>query len=510
MSHMQIRIHKSVNVALLAAFGMLGSQASAATCESIKSVSLGKAVITATESVAAGKFVVPGGGQANAAMSKLPAFCRVSAILHPSADSDIRIEVWLPEKWNNKLLSVGNGAFAGTITYNALAGAVAAGYAGASTDTGHQGNSPEFILGHPEKLTDFAYRAVHEMTVAAKAIAKTYYGSAPKYAYFSGCSTGGRQALMEAQRFPDDYDGIIAGATASYTSRLQGTQVWVGQMAHTPEAAYIPPAKYAMVHAAVLAACDALDGVKDGVLENPMACNFEPGTLACKDADGPSCLTTAQVELARKIYAGPKNPRTQEQVFPGYERGAELGWSTLAGPQPMSFGIGMYKYVIFGDPNWNYLTLDMDKDIARADRVAAPLMNAVNPDLRPFFAHGGKLLHYHGWSDPGIPPRSGINYYQEVAKTLGGVGKIDNSYRLFLVPGMGHCGGGDGTSTFDMASALDRWVDQGQAPEMIPASRIRDGKADRTRPLCPYPQVAAYSGSGSTDDAANFSCKAAR
>jgi feruloyl esterase len=487
--------------------------AAAISCESVASIALRNATITTATAVEPGAFPAPPGGRgpnAGAVYKTLPAFCRVAATLKPSSDSAIKIEVWMPaalpgqpSNWNGKLQSVGNGAWAGTISYPALANALAAGYAAASTDTGHEGNNPNFIPDHPEKVVDFAYRAVHEMTAASKAILATYYGDGPQYSYWNGCSTGGRQAMAEAQRFPADYDGIIAGAPANYPTKLQGSQVWTSAMTHKNEAGYIPPAKYAAIHKAALDQCDALDGVKDGVIEDPTRCKFDPKVIECKGDDGPSCLTAPQVELARKIYAGPG-------FFPGLEPGSEMGWATLSGPKPMDLAVETYKYLVFQDPKWDYLTFNPEADLARAEKTISTLMNSVDPNLKPLFAHGGKLLQYHGWADPGIPPGSSVNYYKSVLDAMGGKAKVSDSYRLFMVPGMGHCGGGDGTSTFDMVSALDQWVEQGKAPDLIAASKVVSGAVVRTRPLCPYPQVATYKGSGSTDDAANFSCKAAK
>ena len=496
----------------IAAFG-IAPVFGASTCESLTALKLQHSAITLAEPVAAGAFTpsgpAGGKGKQNAAFLSLPAFCRVAATLTPSSDSEIKIEVWLPESgWNGNLQSVGNGAWAGTISYPAMATALAAGYATASTDTGHTGGNPAtFIPGHPEKLIDFAYRAVHEMTVAAKGIISARYGNGPKYSYWNGCSTGGRQALAEAQRYAADYDGIIAGAAANYVTHLQGAQVWSAQVVHKDEASYIPPAKYAMLHAAVLDACDALDGVKDGVLENPTQCRFDPKQLLCKGADDASCLTGPQAEAARQIYAGPKNSKGKS-LFPGLEPGSETGWATLAGTKPMALADETYKYTVFQDPSWNYLTFNAERDMATADKNAGPLMNSVDPNLKPLFSRGGKLLMYHGWADPGIAPQNSVNYYESVVEKLGKAA-TSNSMRLFMVPGMGHCAGGDGTSTFSMIDALSKWVEQGKAPERIEASRVRapERKPDRTRPLCPYPQVAVYNGSGSTDDSANFSCK---
>jgi feruloyl esterase len=261
-----------------------------------------------------------------------------------------------------------------------------------------------------------------------------------------------------------------------------------------------------MIHAAVLAECDAIDGVTDGVLEDPRRCHFEPKTLECKGGDAANCLTAAQVEAARKIYGPSLNPRTKKPLYPGLERGSEPGWATWAGPRPLAIGLDYFRYVVLEDPNWDFRTLDFDRDVAKAEKLDANRINALDPNLKPFFARGGKLIQYHGWNDPQISPGNSVDYYNSVLHRMG---KVEDSYRLFMVPGMGHCGGGDGTSTFDMASALEQWVEGRKAPERIAASRVRNGKIDRTRPLCPYPQVAVYQGHGSTDDEASFACGAA-
>ncbi|HEY7389081.1 MAG TPA: tannase/feruloyl esterase family alpha/beta hydrolase [Bryobacteraceae bacterium] len=497
----------ALSVMLLGAAGILSA---APNCESLKNMALDHATIAMAQTVAAGQFTPPAPAFPGGAgvFRSLPQFCRVAATLKPVADSEIGIEVWLPESgWNGKLEAVGNGAWAGSISYPALASAVEAGYAGASTDTGHKGNNVKFVVGHPDKLVDFAWRSVHEMTAAAKAITSAYYGGRPQRAYFNGCSTGGRQALTEAQRFPDDYDGIVAGAAANYPTHLQGAQVWTAQVAHWTEAGYIPPAKYAVIHKAVLEACDALDGVKDGVLENPTRCHFDPATIVCKSGDGPACLTAAQAETAEKIYSGPSDPRTGKNLFPGLERASELGWATLSGPKPMDLAAETYQYLVFHDPQWSFLRFDPVADMATAERAIGPIMDAVDPDLKPLFAHGGKLLMYHGWADPGIAPRNSVNYYESVVETMGGAAKAGDSIRLFMVPGMGHCRGGDGTDTFDAVAALDAWVTRGKAPDAIPASHLTKGAVDKTRPLCPYPQVAVYNGTGDVNKAESFTCR---
>jgi len=494
----------------MALSGVLGSAATApGSCESLAAAVLPHVAITSAKSVGAGEFSPPDGSRGPAAAFKsLPAFCRVQASLQPTADSDIGIEVWLPAAgWNNKLESVGNGAWAGVIVYPALATALSQGYAAASTDTGHKGNNPAFIPGHPEKLIDFGYRSVHEMTLAAKGIIAAYYGQGPKLSYFNGCSTGGRQAMVELQRYPADYDGVIAGDPVYDSSHIQGTQLWLWQIFHKDEASNIPPEKLALLHSAVLEACDALDGVKDGVLEDPTRCGYDPALLECKHGDGPDCLTGPQVEAAKQSYVGPVNPKTGQPVWPGREWGSEIGWVNHSGKEPSSYAADVYRYVVFQNPHWDYRNFDFERDVPLAEKALKETMDSVNPDLRPFFEHDGKLIQYHGWNDPGVAPQGSVNYYRAVAAKTGGLGALSDRYRLFMVPGMGHCGGGDGTSTFNMIGALEQWVEDGHAPDSIPASRLRNGAVDRSRPLCPYPQVAAYKGSGSTDEAANFACR---
>jgi feruloyl esterase len=479
-------------------------------CADLQKLSLAHSTIESAGLVDAGQFAPPQQGPAGAGaqFKTLPAFCRVAATLRPVMDSEIRIEVWLPANgWNGDLQSVGNGAWAGTISYPAMASALKEGFATASTDTGHVGNNADFITGHPEKVADFGYRAVHEMTAAAKTITASFYGNAPKHSIWNGCSTGGRQAFTEAQRFPNDYDGIIAGAPAFYVTRLQGTQVWVAAEAHKDEASYIPPAKYPAIHQAALKACDALDGVTDGVIENPRMCKFDPQVLACKGSgsDSNDCLTAAQVEMAKKMYSGPGDA-TARNIFPGVERGSELGWNMLAGPKPSALAVEVYKYLVFNDPNWDYRTFDASKDIVKAEKSIQGLTDSADPNLKAFVARGGKLLIYHGWADPGVPPMGTVNYYKTAVDTVGP--KATDSIRLFMVPGMGHCRGGDGTDSFDAVKAMEDWLAKNKAPERMEASHLTAGKVDKTRPLCAYPQVAKYSGTGSTNDSANFSCAA--
>jgi feruloyl esterase len=499
-------------VALASAFAV---SASAATCESLSGLKLQDTTITTAESIAAGAFTQPDaggkgkGGKGGNPFADLPAFCRVAATIKPSADSDIKIEVWMPATgWNNKFVANGNGAWTGSITPATLGGDVRGGYASAMTDTGHQGGSASFALNHPEKVTDFGYRAVHELTVKSKAIITAFYGQGPKYSYWNGCSAGGKQGLKEAQMFPADYDGIIAGTPVNdWVGRSTGA-VWFGLATHATEGSAIPNAKFAAIHQAALEACDAKDGVKDGVIDDPASCKFDPKVMECKGADSNDCLTAAQVETARKIYSGVINPRTKEVVFPGLMPGSEMGWGTQAGANPFTPGLDLYKYVVFSNPDWDYKTMNFDTDVAAALKADNNRMNAMDPNLKAFFDRGGKILQYHGWADQQMSPGNSPKYYDMVVAKNGGLKKVQDNYRLFMVPGMGHCQGGDGTDTFDKMAVLQKWVEQKQAPDSIVASHMTAGQATRTRPLCPYPQIAAYKGSGSTDDAANFSCKA--
>lgn len=485
----------------------------AATCESLASLSLPDTTIISAQKVGAGEFNPPagrGGGGRGPNYKELPAFCRVQASLKPTADSEIRIEVWLPlENWNGRFEGTGNGAWAGSVGLPPLAAALKRGYAVAGTDTGHPGPSAAFAIEHPEKLIDFEWRSIHEMTVKGKAITSAFYAGTSdlKYSYFSGCSTGGRQALKEAQRFPSDYDGIIVGDPGAYTTVQVIRQVATWQAAHKTEGSLIPAEKLAMLHRAVLDQCDALDGVKDGVLENPRRCKFDPKALECKGPDAPSCLTSAQVETARASYTSPKNPRTGKDIFFGYEPGSELGWDN-GQKQPLGFAVDTLRYGLFKDPKWDPATVNYDSDVATVLKVGGEPLDARDPDIRPFINRGGKLLMYHGLTDPGIPPAVSLTYYQAALARLSGRKSPKDDIRLFLVPGMNHCGGGDGPNEFDALTALEQWRESGKAPTQIIAEHQTNGAVDRTRPLCAYPQVAVYKGTGSTDEAANFTCAA--
>jgi feruloyl esterase len=491
--------------------------AAADTCETLASLELKDTKITAANVVGAGAYVPakPFFISMPPPYAGLPAFCRVAGRIAPTADSDIAFEVWLPVAlWNGKLVAVGNGGYSGEIWFPFMAAPLAAGYVAASTDTGHEGSPVDasFALKHPEKVVDFGERAVHELALKAKAISVAYYGRPPRRTYWNGCSTGGRQGLTEAQRYPTDFDGIIAGAPANYMTRLSAKYVTAGQVIHKAPGNFISKEKLRVLHDAVLAACDAFDGVHDGVIENPMRCRFDPEALHCVDADQPTCLTSAQVVSAQTLYAPMTNPRTQLTLFPGVSAGSELGWSGDVGamvPSVSPLATGIFEFIVFKKKGWDYRTFDVARDLPIAQDTAA-VLDAIDPNLAPFFDRGGKLLQYHGWADPGIPPLNSIGYYERVRAAMAGSdfdrAEFDNGYRLFMVPGMGHCTGGAGPDRFDALGALDAWVESGKPPESIVASKQGDGAVERTRPLCPYPKVATYRGAGSTDDAANFVC----
>jgi feruloyl esterase len=494
---------------LLGAVIVSGQSRSVGTaCEKLAALAMPGAAITQAEAVAAGTFTAPG-AEDGAAFRTLPAFCRVAATLKPSNDSDIKIEVWLPlAGWNGKWQAVGNGAFNGNINYGAMRNALARGYATSSTDTGHTGGGANWALGHPEKVVDFGWRAVHEMATASKKIVAAHYDRAPTFSYWNGCSAGGRQGMKAAQRFPADFDGIIAGAPGlDWTSRATQA-VRVAKVLESHDDARITPPHRQLLHAAVVGACDTLDGVKDGLIENPQRCSFDPGVLECKAAAGAGCLTAAQVETARMMYSSPVNPKTKRAIT-GVAPGSELGWTDLGwSVSARATGLDQFRFLVFGDPNWTVQRFDFEADAVRADEADRNTINALDPNLKPFFDRGGKLIQYHGWSDPQISPLNSTQYYSRVAERLGDASKLHASYRLFMAPGMGHCGGGEGPNTFDMVGALEQWVERGLAPDRIVASHSTNGVVDRTRPLCPYPQVAAYSGTGSPDEAASFACKA--
>ncbi len=507
------------------------------SCQQLAGLKIPNASITTAEAIAAGTFNGPpapfSGVDISALYKSLPSFCRVVAEAKPTADSDIKMEVWLPASgWNGKLQGIGNGGFAGLIDAMQLGMALKAGYAATATDTGHAGSPIDAAWGkgHPEKVVDFGHRGIHEMTRVAKAVVQAFYAKGPQRSYFAGCSDGGREALMEAQRYPDDYDGILAGAPANYWTRLL-TEAALDTQALTVDAAsFIPPAKIATIGAAVNAACDEKDGVKDGVLNDPRECKFDPATIACKTGeDTDKCLTSPQVTALKALYAGVTDSQGRA-LYPGYLPGAEEGpggWGLwITGPAPAKslmafFGIGYFSNFVYEKSDWDYKTFSLDAGLKAADEKTAAALNATDPDLKAFKAHGGKLILYHGWNDPAISALNTVNYYDSVVTKMGRK-NADSFVRLYMVPGMQHCGDGPGANSFGAVGdlkfndptnsvdvALEQWVEKGTAPSTIIASKYAGedrSHAVMTRPLCVYPEAAKYRGTGDTKDAGSFAC----
>jgi feruloyl esterase len=494
---------------------MTPAAAAGTACANLAALTIPSVTIKSATAVTAGPFAPPG----SQTPMTLPAFCRIEATARPTSDSDIKFEVWIPpvEAWNGKFEGVGNGGYQGSISYAAMATALRRGYATASTDTGHTGDDMKFGQGHPEKLIDYGHRAVHVMTESAKLIIRDAMGRFAERSYFVGCSAGGQQALSEAQRYPEDYDGIVAGDPAN--NRIRQTFGFLSSWIATHAAdgkPLIPQPKLALLTKSVVDACDAIDGLKDGIIDDPRRCHFDPAKLLCKSAsDEPTCLTAPQADAAKKMYEGTKNPRTGELIFTGWPRGSEgfgeapgQSWRQYVVDPPEPMRVGFFKYWLFHDPNWDYRSIDWEHDLAYAEQKL-PFMAAVDKDLSPFKKHGGKLLMYTGWADPVVPPQDTVAYYEGVVKTMGGLAPTRDFYRLFMAPGMGHCSGGPGPNQFDAIGALEQWVEKGAAPDKLIATHSTNGKVDRTRPLCLYPLVARHKGTGSIDEAANFACVAA-
>lgn len=504
-------------------------------CEGLASLHLPDTTITVAAVVPAGSFHPPG-----ATPPIDTAACRVAGIIAPTSDSSIAFEVWMPTSgWNGKFLSAGEGGYAGSINYGGIADALRRGYAGGSTDTGHLGGTADFAPGHPQKVADFGWRAKHLQAARSKDIIHAHYGEPARHSYFSSCSNGGRQALMEIQRFPEDYDGVLVGAPANDWTHLFAGFVWNEQALFNTPGAYVPAGKLAAIQAATLGACDAKDGVVDGVAEDPRRCQFDPASLACPaGTDGASCLTPPQVTAVRQIMQGLQNPRTGQSIFPGYfasAAGEAASWPLwITGPATPGasvqafFGNAFFGRIVHEIPapgTWNYAGFDFDGDMIAADAKTAFNFNA-NEDHLLAFRHvnrRGKIIMWHGWEDPAISALSTVNYYERVLRHND---DARDFFRLFMVPGMLHCGGGPGTNAFgqslpqatplsasprhDILSALEQWVEKGIPPKRIDAVKyVNDQPAQgvvRTRPLCAYPKEAVYVGRGSTDDAANFKC----
>jgi hypothetical protein len=508
------------------------------SCTQLITTKIPGASIIFADVVAAGAFAGPptpsSGRDLTAPYKNVPAFCRVVTVAKPTSDSEIRIELWMPAAaWNGKLQGIGNGGFAGQIDYMQLAAAVGKGFAVTATDTGHTGSPVDaaWALGHPEKVIDFGHRGIHEMTRVAKEVVRAFYGKDAQHSYFAGCSDGGREALMEAQRYPADYDGILAGAPANYWTALLSMAAADTQALTLDQASFIPPAKISTIAAAVNSACDQLDGVRDGILNDPRQCHFDPKVILCKAGeDTDKCLTAQQAVALKKIYAGPHDSHGHE-LFPGYSPGAEDGpggWGLwITGPEPHRslmalFEMGYFSNMVYENRDWDDKTFNIDSGLKSAEEKTASALNAMDPDLKPFQARGGKLIIYHGWNDPAIPALNTVNYYENVVAKLG-QHDVDSFVRVYMVPGMQHCDDGPGADSFgqvgklnfddpqrSVSAALVRWVENSAAPSTIIATKYAGVQATMTRPLCQYPQSAKYKGSGDSSDAANFLCNSGK
>lgn len=518
----------------VAAMGQVATAQVAARCEGLASVKLDGASVTSA-TLEPAKTAIAEVKLSEDQVQRLKAFCRVRVTDRASSDSEIKTEVWLPAKrWNGRFRGQGNGGFAGLIAYNEMAAAVSEGYATAGTDTGHVGGEAGFALGHPEKVKDFGWRAVHDMTVQAKALAEAFYGKRPEHSYFTACSDGGREALMEAERFPADYDGILAGAPAYNWTALVSATAEDDKTLMASAAAYLPASKLPAISAAVLAACDAQDGLKDGVLSDPRTCGFDPETLACKGEDEDGCLMPGQVATLKSLYSA-KMDAQGEKIFPGYLPGAESArgsWGTWvvgkAQGDPtlmMFFGLGYFRDFVFEKKDWSLATFDFAKDERLATEKTGRDLNATDTNMKPFAERGGRLVMYHGWNDPAIPALSSVEYYNGVVETMGQQA-TDAAMRLYMVPGMLHCSGGPGATvigqdgagqrgdaTHDVFTALETWVEKGKAPATLTAVKYVDNDAaegvEMMRPVCAYPQTERYI-KGDPKKAKSFACVEAK
>ena len=489
----------------------------------------GNTTVTATAEVTSGTLTTPSGQ----VLTGLPPFCRVQGLSRPTRDSNIYFEVWLPlRRWNLKFLSSGEGGYAGALNYTRLGldggldEILRRGYATASTDTGHDSTDMWWAIGHRQRAFDYLFRSKHLVTIAAKGLIRAFYGRPPTHSYFNSCSNGGRQALLEAQRFPEDYDGYVVGAPWNFQSHSNAGFVWNAQAISAPGAA-IPVEKLPAINAAVLEACDANDGLVDGVIADPSTCAFDPAVLLCKNEETDQCLTPPQLEALMKIYSGPSNPITGEWIFPGFALGGEDGWASIVTNFTASgLGQGYFANLVFEDQKWDYSAFDFDADMAYADERVGAYGNAIETDLSAAKSRGVKIIQYHGWNDQTLQPAYSPEYYESVVSTMGGLRRTQRFYRLFMVPGMRHCYFGPGATSFggvgqqippardpqhDVQAALERWVEHGVAPNRIIATKYIDDAADTrtvllTRPLCPYPQVPRYRGTGDPNDEGSFTC----
>jgi hypothetical protein len=532
---------KFLGSTFLAIMVLAAMSAQADTCSNLKNTfSLPHLTITSAETIPAGSFKTSN-SDGRVPVSDLPAFCRVIGTLTPVSDSQIAVEVWMPVSgWNGELQSIGNHELGGVFFYGDMATELKRNFAVASTDTGHTDIADaNWAIGHPEKVVDFGWRAVHEMTVTAKAVIASFYGSNPRYSYFNGCSSGGREALKEAQKFPADYDGIISGSAMNYWTHSHVEHIWNAQTMlqdGVTGAHFLPRDKHKLVIDAALNYCRNSDteASTDGFLTNPSRCDWKPQMLVCKAGQDPStCITAEQAQSLDKLFSPILNPRTKEQVYP-----ASMKTIELTNPQGLTNGPAAKYFagLVFEKPDWDWKSLNYDSDVAFADDKDAKVgqINAIDPDLRAFQARHGKLIGYHGWVDPNFTAAYAVEYYESVVHVIGkesgdhhdgdGLKETQDFYRFFVAPGMGHCTGGPGPNAFgglaqpvaaldpqhDLVSAIQEWVEHGVAPTQIIATKFVGDDPSKgiamQRPLCVYPQEAHYKGAGSATDPANFEC----
>jgi feruloyl esterase len=493
--------------------------APAISCAQLSSLSLPSSPSTAFAVLSAQSFEagpLPAGTPAttNPPMRRaqaLPAYCRVKARISPA----INFELWLPQTaWNGRFQQIGVHRFGGELDYADMAWQLAQGYAVASSDTGHQGQAALPWMQNPQQVLDYGSRAVHETALKAKAITAAFYGRPAEYAYFNGCSTGGKEALMEAQRYPSDFQGISVGDPNFDQIGNRAQYIWNAQATFMNEATRLTTAQLELVHTKVLETCDRLDGVADGVIEDPRQCRFRPESLACQPGQAAGeCLTPAQIGAFNSLYEGPSNPSTGQRIYAGWSAGSELDWrGIIGGPNVFPTAEQFFRNMVFRDASWDWRRFDFDKDWTHAMANFGPLVNADDADLRAFEQAGGKLLHYHGWGDVNHAPMQSVRYYDNVVETMGrGVPsgqagqRVARFYRLFMVPGSSGCSSaGPHPDQFDPMDALRSWVEDQQTPERIVVRT--PAPLQRTRALCPYPKVAVYGGRGDVFDEKSFSC----
>lgn len=508
--------------ALLAFVPHLSAQTN--RCADVAHLQVANTRVSSASLLPKGPFPLPQVGPSARSVS-LPAFCRVQGEVAPH----IGFEVWMPaRKWNGRLVAVGSGGFGGFIGYADLAAMLKRGYAVTANDTGHSGQSYAW-MSDPAALLAWGHAATHDVAQPAKLIVRAYYARPAAYSYFDGCSTGGAQAMEEAEFYPEDFNGIIARSPGMYYSHLMLSFLW--GLKATTDHAVLTQQKLQLLHSAVMKECGSPEEIRDGYLQNPLACHFQPVSLLCKQNDTGACLTHEEVKTAELIYQGPRNRRTGAQIYPGFAFGSEAsrdftgplaaqyGWTLIQGPLATHYAVPLLQHMVFGE-NWDWHSFDFDRDVTVVDRRLHDKIDSVDPDLRPFESHNGKLIMIQGWGDPYNAQTLPIEYREQVIRAFAqkqpteqAQRTVDGFFRLFMAPGMGHCGGGPGPGRTDPIAAVRQWVEKGKAPARLVARERETSPGEPaaqpiSRPLCPYPESAQWTGKGSRDQAKNFVCSA--